>query len=355
MSDSAKSKGGIARAQALSEHERSEIARQAAQARWGADIDASSLPLAVAGADLNLAGVIIPCAVLDDGDTPTRVLSERGVANALGRTRSGSHWQKKREQGAKLPVYLTAENIFPFISDDLIKALSEPIWYRSPNGGRPVAGVPATCLVDILDVWISADAAGVLRKPQKKFAAQARMLSKALGKLGIIGLVDEATGYQEVRSKNELQKILAAYISEELLPWSRKFPMSYYEEMFRLWNWDWPPVSGIQGPRYAGKLTKKLVYEQLPPGILAEIEKRNPPDDNWRRKNKNSQFLTDDIGQPHLEKQIAVITSLLTISDDKDEFMRKCEKLFPGTFPAARQQSFLRTLDTSMNEDEIED
>ena len=69
--------------------------------------------------DLRLGEIVIPCAVLQDG---TRVLSERGISKALGRTRSGSHWQKKREQGAELPLYLTAGNIKPFISNELIMA-----------------------------------------------------------------------------------------------------------------------------------------------------------------------------------------------------------------------------------------
>ena len=96
--------------------------------------------------DLRLGEIVIPCAVLQDG---TRVLSERGISKALGRTRSKSHWQKKREQGAELPLYLTAGNIKPFISNELIMAPSEPRRYRSPHGGRAVAGVPATVLPDI--------------------------------------------------------------------------------------------------------------------------------------------------------------------------------------------------------------
>jgi len=318
---------------------RSEIARNAAIARWGSDIDAGKLPSPIAAADLEIGGINIACAVIEIPGTavPVRVLSERGIAGALGRTRSGSHWQKKREKGANLPVYLSAENVFPFISDRLIHALSEPVWYRAPNGGRPVAGVPADCLIEICDAWVSAEAAGVLKPPQKKFAHQARVLMKGLGTIGIIGLIDEATGYQEIRSKNELQIILSAYISEALLPWSKRFPITYYKEMFRLWSWQWPPVSGIQGPRYAGKLTKKIIYEQLPPGVLDEIERLNPPDENWQRKNKNSQFLTESIGQPHLEKQIAVITSLLTVSDTKEQFKRHVERLYPGTFPETRQ------------------
>lgn len=331
------SRGGDARAEALTDEERSSIAKHAAEARWATNIDATALPPPVAAADLNIGGVIIPCAVIHVDDKPVRVLSERGIAGALGRTRSGSHWQKKREQGAKLPVYLSAENIFPFISNRLIEALSEPVWYRAPNGGRPVAGVPAECLIEICDAWVSAEAAGVLKSPQRKFAHQARILMKGLGELGIIGLIDEATGYQEVRARDELQKILAAYISESLLPWSKKFPMAYYEEMFRLWGWQWPPHSGIRGPRYAGKLTKIMVYEQLPPGVLEEIERLNPPDDNWQRRSRNSQLLTEEIGQPHLEKQIAVVTNLMKVCDDKEEFLQKFEKAFPGTFPKGNQ------------------
>ncbi len=347
MNDGASDRGGAKNLGNSQEADRSTIARNAAIARWGSHIDATRLPSPVAAADLDIGGIKIPCAVIHDDDRPVRVLSERGVAGALGRTRSGSHWQKKRERGASLPVYLSAENVFPFISDRLINALSEPLWYRAPNGGRPVAGVPADCLIEICDAWVSAEAAGVLKPPQKKFASQARILMKGLGTIGIIGLIDEATGYQEFRSKNELQKILSAYISEALLPWSQRFPMTYYKEMFRLWGWQWPPQSGIQGPRYAGKLTKKLVYEQLPPGVLDEIERRNPPDENWQRKSKNSQFLTDDIGQPHLEKQIAIITSLLRVAESKEEFKRSVEKLYPGTFPETRQGSLMRLLESA--------
>ena len=337
MENPGKSKGGEARAESLSVERRSEIARRAAEARWGEveGVDAESAQLAD---DLRLGDIVIPCAVLQDG---TRVLSERGISKALGRTRSGSHWQKKREQGAELPLYLTAGNIKPFISSELAKALSEPRWYRSPHGGRPVAGVPATVLPDICDVWLQADAARKVTKPQEKVVNSARALQRAFAKTGIIALVDEATGYQEFRAKNELQVLLAAYLSEELLPWAQRFPMSYYEEMFRLWNWPWPPESGIQGPRYAGKLTKQIVYDQLPKGVVDELELRNPPDENWQRKDRNHQWLSQDIGQPHLEKQVAVATNLMKVCDSKEEFIEKFEKAFPGTFAKGRQLSLL--------------
>ena len=335
MESSAKSRGGIARAEALSEEEKSAIGRRGAEARWGPDeSELRHVERALVADSLALGDVEIPCAVLDDG---TRVLSERGIAKGIGRTRSGSHWKKKNEQGAQLPLYLSANNLKPYISNDLIKALSEPRWYKSPHGGRPVAGVPATCLPDICDAWVQADVAGVLTKPQKKIAASARALIRAFAKAGIVALVDEATGYQEYRAKDELQVLLRAYLSEELLPWAQRFPMTYYQEMFRLWNWEWPPRSGIQGPRFAGKLTKKIIYEQLPAAVVAELEALNPPDENWRRKDKNHQYLTENIGQPHLEQQVAVATNLMKVCDDKDEFMEKFERAFPGTFKKGQQ------------------
>lgn len=339
MADIHQSKGGAARAASLTPERKTEIARAAAEARWGPpDVNQGRIERAQLANDLMLGDVAIPCAVLEDG---TRVLSERGISKALGRARSGSHWQKKREQGAKLPLYLTADNVKPYISSDLSKALSEPRWYHSPHGGRPVAGVPATCLPDICDVWIQAGDAGILRKPQLKIAIVARALQRSFAKTGIVALVDEATGYQEFRSKNELQSILAAYLSAELLPWAQRFPISYYEEMFRLWDWPWPPRSGIQGPRYAGKLTKQIVYDHLPPGVITELENRNPLDENWRRKDKHHQLLSEDIGQPHLEKQVAVVTNIMKICDDKDEFTEKFERAFPGTFSKGKQLSFL--------------
>jgi hypothetical protein len=45
-------------------------------------------------------------------------------------------------------------------------------------------------------------------EPQKKAAAQSRELFTDLANIGITALVDEATGYQKVRERNALQKML---------------------------------------------------------------------------------------------------------------------------------------------------
>ena len=110
-----RAKGGYARADALSDDERHKIAKKAAEARWSDNIE-------IAGH----AGVLeigentkVPCAVLKDG---TRVISERAIAKAFGGKRGGSHWLRLKENpdGANLPVILSAKNIQPFITKDLL-------------------------------------------------------------------------------------------------------------------------------------------------------------------------------------------------------------------------------------------
>jgi hypothetical protein len=172
-----------------------------------------------------------------------------------------------------------------------------------------------------------------LTDAQKHIAAKARLLIRGLAETGIIALVDEATGYQEDRPKDDLQKILAAYISPTLLPWTERFPLEFFKEMFRVYGWAWPftvdNYPGPQGPRYAGKLIKKIIFENLPPGVLEELDRLNPPNAKWQRKSRMSQLLSSEIGHPHVEKLVAVNTTLFRLSDNKEDFKRHYARAFP--------------------------
>lgn len=336
---SRQSKGGRARAEILPPEKRKEIAKAAAAARHD-----PSIPTATHIGELNIGDLTIPCAVLPDG---TRVLSQGGVATAFGPVLGG--WQARQrgadDEAGDLPPFLVAKSLREFISNDLRTLVAEPRKYRDPRGGPIRIGFEASFLPKVCEVWLRARDAGALTKIQGPVADRADLLMRGLAHTGIIALVDEVTGYQYQRSKDELQKILSAYISPELLPWAERFPQEYFKEMFRLWGWKWPVSAGPRGPRFAGKLTKWLVYDQLPSGVIEEIQKINPADERWQRRHRNHQHLTAEIGQPHLEKQVAVVTNIMKVCDDKDEFMRKFERAFPGTFDKARQLSFLKELE----------
>ena len=273
--------------------------------------------------EININGLIVICAVLQDG---TRVVSERSIANAIGAIGSGAYWKKRKEKGAVKPRYLYAKFLDPYISPQLSKTLNKSTTYISVNGIESV-GLQADVLPEICDVWIKANQKGAVPKANKPVAERAYTLMKGFANVGIIALVDEATGYQYEREKDELQKILKLYISEELLPWQKKFPDIFYKELFRLNNWDFD-VKGIKKrPGVIGTWTKKLIYEQLPKGVVDQLEKNIPKNSKGYKKAKLHQLLTNDIGDPHLSVQINQIVTLFQLSDNMSHMWDQFTKL----------------------------
>lgn len=333
MTENPQSKGGFARAERLTSEEKTAIASGAARARWA---DQSGLPKVDFSGSLQLGSVSIPCAVLTDG---TRVLSEYGIANALLGGRSGASKRKKKaaeEAGAPLPIFVAPRQLEPYLSNDLRNGPLKQIRYV--EGRSVVIGYDARILRAICEVWLTARADGALQEQQLDKAQRAEMLMRALADIGILALVDEATGYQKFRARNELQQILAAYIAEELLPWAKRFPDSYYEQLHRVWDWPYSPGNHKRNA-YIGRLTNWLIYEQLPPGVLNELRARNPKNPmTGRRKTTLHEHLTDDIGHPNLEKQIGAVTTLLRATPKgKPGFFKM---LFKTAFPTNQPELF---------------
>ena len=254
------------------------------------------------------------------------MVSERSIANALGAEGSGGYWKKRKEGGAIKPRYLYAGFLDPFINEKLSSKLSESISYTAINGSEAL-GLEAEILPEICDVWVTADKKGAVPETRKIVADKAYMLLKGFATVGIIALVDEATGYQYDREKDELQKILKAYISQELMPWQKKFPDIFYKELFRLNGWDFT-VNGIKKrPGVIGTWTKELVYKQLPPGVLKELESKTPKSAAGNYTAKLHQSLTEDIGDPHLAAQINQIITLFMLSDNMKHMWQQFERL----------------------------
>jgi hypothetical protein len=223
---------------------------------------------------------------------------------------------------------LTAANLKPFIPDDLMNFLMSRIQYK-PKRGQVVWGYEAALLPRICEAILDAHKAGALGPRQQYLVDSADLLIRAFAHVGIIALVDEATGYQADRDRDELHKILAAFISEELLPWAKRFPDEFYQQMFRLKGWQYSPITGKR-PREAGKITNKIVYEKLPPGVIDELRRKNPVVSNWQRQYKHHQFLTEDIGHPSLQKHLIAVTTLMHVATTWQEFERLLEKRFPS-------------------------
>jgi len=288
------------------EERRTEIAKMGAEARWSGS---ATLPRATFGSSdnpLRIGDVELPCYVLDD---ERRVLSAAGVQGGIGIAQGGS----MKKGMSRLELFVNGKIISPFISNTLRDRVENPILFRTPANGKAY-GYEAEILVELCDAVLAARQAGKLMLQQLPIAQQAEILMRGFAKVGIVALVDEATGYERVRKRGELHRILEQYISKELLPWSKRFPDSFYEEMFRLHGWDYDPKSAAR-PGVVGKFTNQYIYAALPEGVLEELKDKNPG--NSRR---NHQYLTEDVGHPHLQSQITATTTLMRASDDWEGF-----------------------------------
>lgn len=258
----------------------------------------------------------------------------RGLAATRGGPRDD---MRPDEAGAELPRFATQKWLSPHLSSDLEMALRNPILFSAPGFHR-VLGYPATILPEICDAVLAARAAGDTTPRQEPIVRRAEELIRAFAKVGIIALVDEATGYQAYRARDELQKILTAYIAPELLPWAKRFPDAFYEQLHRVWGWPYQPGNQSRNA-YIGKLTNELIYERLPPGVLDELKKKSPKNPKTgRRASTLHQGLTEDVGHPSLQSQISATTTLLRATPNgKREFFKK---LFKQAFPARQGELF---------------
>ncbi len=305
-------KGGMARAESLPAKARSEIARKAARSRW-------DLPLATHEGTLHIGTADIPCYVLENGE---RILSTRGVMLALKR-----RWRGRKYSGTELPVFLEAKNLKPFIDNDLTSVLSV-INFRSKRGNC-AEGFKAQIVPSVCEVYLRArDEGDVLTVPQARIARQCEILMRGLAHVGILALVDEATGYQEVRDRMALQAILEQYLRKELAVWAKRFPDDFYQEIFRLRGWQWKGMK-VNRPQVVANYTNDFVWERLAPGILKELEARNPVTESGYRKAKHHQWLTDEIGHPQLAQHLYAIVGLMRAAGSWEQFKAMINKAFP--------------------------
>ena len=163
---------------------------------------------------LCLGNLEIPCYVLDNG---MRVFSGRGIQKAIGYDSKSGQWMNSFCKMDGVSSYLCAGD------NSISERLSKPIKFKRNNAGGSQStanGYEVTLLVDICSAIIDANRAGVF--DNNVIVRNADIIIRSVAKVGIIALVDEATGYQYERENDELQKILKAYISEELLPWQKR-------------------------------------------------------------------------------------------------------------------------------------
>lgn len=321
--DNHQSKGGHARRDALTREQRKEIARKAASARWDQDV-----PRASHEGEFNIGDTVIAAAVLENGK---RLLTQATLLRAIGRSRSPKGGTGVLNTVDGTPFFLQAEALKPFITEDLLMSTT-PIFFRDHSGKKSV-GYEAGLLPAVAEVYLRMrDALVAERKPiptqYDHIIRACDAVMRGLARVGIVALVDEATGYQDVRDRKALQAILDQYLRKELAAWAKRFPDEFYKEMFRLKGWPMNPMR-VKRPGIVGTYTNNIVYERLAPGILEELEKRNPKDEKGNRRGRHHQLLTDEVGHPALAQHLYAVIGFMRASTDWGSFLRMLDRAFP--------------------------
>ncbi len=291
------------------------------------------LPKATHEGTLKIGNREIYCAVLTNG---TRIISERAVFDVFERPARGKRdIGEARDTGevrdireVVFPAFIDAKNLRQFITDEVIQDI-KGLEYISKTGKKWI-GYEAIVIPVVCDLYLSARQAGVLTLNQQPLAEMSEMIVRSLSKVGIVALIDEATGYQEERDRNELNKLLEKYLSAERLAWAKRFPNDFFKEIYRLRNWHYPNGNGNKHNSFVGRLINKIVYEKLPPGVLEVLREKNPPDPiTKRRKSKHHQYLSEEIGQPHLKDHLLQVTALMRGSKNWSSFEKSLDLAFP--------------------------
>jgi hypothetical protein len=273
----------------------------------------------------------LPSAVLNNRE---RVISVRGVAKALGVKGGGAYWALKKAASNEdeiLPEFISAKNLEPYVGDEVRELLSGTIPYKTLQGQEAI-GLKAEIIPKICDIWQRALKGGVLTQKQQIVAEKAYVLLSAFATVGITALIDEATGFQ--KEKDEYQKILEKYIAKELQPWIKMFGDDYYHAIYRLKGWDWDrfAVDRKNHPWAVANITNRIVYEKLPQGVLAELDKLEPKDEKGNRKHRLHQHLTTNAGQIHLLKHLGAIVNIMEghVDGDWEAALHNIDKRFPS-------------------------
>jgi len=255
--------------------------------------------------------------VLEDG---TRVLSGREMQRALSMVDDAE--TGKTSSGARLSRHLNQKSLKSFIYKDKAEGHFEPL--ECYHGKRKINGYEATVLIDICDAFLQARKEIKLSTRQKIIADQCEILIRSFAKVGLIALIDEATGYQYDREKKELQAFLKTIVSDELLAYQQQFQLSFYREIYRLWDIPFTPQNIKRKPRFLGHLTNRYVYSNLPHGtvVLAKLKEKTPKTKSGNRKYKFHQSLTENEGRESLKKVLYSVEALASVSRDKIEFDR---------------------------------
>ncbi|MCD4676955.1 MAG: helix-turn-helix domain-containing protein [Desulfobacula sp.] len=238
---------------------------------------------------LELGNDQIDCYVLD---TKERVISMGTTVKALAKTKS-----------ADLAEYIGVKALKPYINKELV--LAETVEFNIPGTHYKGRGLKAEIFLDICNAYVMAFSDGALKtSKQQEIAIRSSILLASCAKVGLIALIDEATGYQYERQESALQLKLKAFVADEMRGWEKTFPDELWEQFGRLTSWK---GSLHSRPKWWGKLVMELIYNALDSDVSSYLKENKPPPTH---KKNYHQWLSEHYGLKQLVTHIYEIIGM---------------------------------------------
>lgn len=284
----------------------------------------TSAPFATHWGTLKIGSKEIPCYVLNTGD---RVFSLKGVVVSLIGT-----------EGGQLAEYLKVKALQPHLPADLMPAENGelPALFQFDTGGEGFTkfalGIKVERFNDLLTAYSKAlidhyqsedDKTKIaLTGRQMQIAMTALTFQQASSGVGLIALVDEATGYQYERAADALQIKLQLYLEKEMRKWESTFPEQLWIEFGRLTGWKGPVH---HRPKYWGKLVMELIYGYLDKDVATWLKENAPKP----MKGQNyHQWLTGQYGLKKLTEHTWMIIGMASGCASMPELRQKVAERF---------------------------
>jgi len=179
-------------------------------------------------------------------------------------------------------------------------------------------GITAKQFEKILSAYVAALNAGALTtERQREIAVKCAIISIVFLKIGVEALIDERTGYQDVREEDALQLKLLAYFSEEMREWEKTFPDELWEIFAKLTGWKGPIH---QRPRWWGKLVIEIIYDALDKDVANHLKENKPPS---LPKQRWHQWLKENYVVKHLLSHIWQIIGIGKTCESINELREK--------------------------------
>jgi hypothetical protein len=265
---------------------------------------------------LPIGDIELDVAVLDDKDN-TRVINMTSVFKAFGRV------PRSNNRLINIPAFIDAKNLQPYI-DEEVMSLIKPIDYS--NGKAIKTGYNALILPAICELYLRARREGVLASKQIKaqLAEKAEILQSSFAKVGLIALIDEATGFQRDRKHDALRLLLSKYIADGLQKWIHTFPDSFFAELDRLYKNE--PTTSRKRPQYYGHFINRYIYKPIEHGYVKNrLNELNIDELTGKRRARFHQWLTEE-GRTIVTHQIGRVQMLMELSPDIDQYKHAAVK-----------------------------